>query len=91
MDFSNDKRFHTDPEYHANMIMPFIQTSQFIFETLNLEYYYTNNNNIAIKNTSKRKDRFSSVAYCNYLAELIEQDEYKKRSKKKKVGYIFLK
>ncbi|MDY4127632.1 terminase large subunit domain-containing protein [Peptostreptococcus porci] len=86
--FKGDKKFFDDAEYHANMILPFIQTSQFIFETLNLEYEDRSNGNIAIKNTSKRKDRFSSLAYANYLAELIEKEEYKKRNTKSG-GFMF--
>lgn len=87
--FKNDKRYFEDPEYHANMITPFIQTSQFIFETLNLEYETKPNGDLAIKNTAKRKDRFSSLAYANYLAELIEKEEYKRRNKSHS-GFIFL-
>lgn len=88
-DFKSDIKFHEDAEYHASMVLPFIQTSQFIFETLNLEYEERTNGNIAIKNGAKRKDRFSSLAYANYLAELIEKEEYKRRNKKKS-GYLFL-
>lgn len=88
VEFKNDKRFHQDAEYHANMILPFIQTSQFIFETLNLEYESRPSGNIAIKNGAKRKDRFSSLAYANYLAELIEKEEYRKRNKKK-TGFMW--
>ena len=88
-ELKSDKKFHQDAEYHANMLLPFIQTSQFIFETLNLEYEQRPTGNIAIKNGAKRKDRFSSLAYANYLAELIEKEEYKRRNKKKS-GYLFL-
>ena len=88
-DLKGDKKFHQDAEYHANMVLPFIQTSQFIFETLNLEYEQRNSGNIAIKNGAKRKDRFSSLAYANYLAELIEKEEYKKRNKKSREFMFF--
>lgn len=88
-DLKGDKKFHQDTEYHVNTLLPFIQTSQFIFETLNLEYEQRPTGNIAIKNGAKRKDRFSSLAYANYLAELIEKEEYRKRNKKKS-GYLFL-
>jgi len=87
-ELKGDKKFHTDGEYHANILLPFVQTSQFIFETLNLEYENRPSGNIAIKNGSKRKDRFSSLAYANYLAELIEQENYKKK-RKKKSSFIF--
>ena len=89
-DFINDKKFHTDGEYHAEMLMPFIQTSQFVFETLNLECELKNDGNWAIKNTAKRKDRFSSMAYANYLAELIEKEEYRNKRNNKSPDFFML-
>lgn len=89
-DFDEDKDFHKDGVYQANKLLPFIQTSQFIFETINLEYEVRPTGNIAIKEKSgHRKDRYSSVGYTNYLAQLIDDEEYRKR-KKKKSGYLFL-
>ena len=80
-DFANDKNFHLDGVYQADKLLPYIQTSQFIFETLNLEYEVRPTGNIAIKEKSgHRKDRYSSLAYTNYLAQLIEDDEYRKRN-----------
>ena len=80
-DFANDKSFHLDGVYQADKLLPYIQTSQFIFETLNLEYEVRPTGNIAIKEKSgHRKDRYSSLAYTNYLAQLIEDDEYRKRN-----------
>ena len=65
----------------GELMAPYIQTSQFIFETLNLEYEVRPTGNIAIKEKSgHRKDRYSSLAYTNYLAQLIEDDEYRKRN-----------
>lgn len=82
-DFADDKDFHMDGSIQANKLMPFIQTSQFIFETINLEYEVRPTGNIAIKEKSgHRKDRFSSVGYANYLAQIIEDEEYRKRNKK---------
>ena len=89
-DFVNDKKFQTDGSYQSEVLLPFIQTSQFVFETLNLEYEVRPNGNIAIKEKSgNRKDRFSSVAYANYLAELLEKEE-RKRRRKNKSKFIFI-
>lgn len=88
-DFNSDKRFHEDGVYAANKLLPFVQTSQLVFETLNLEYEVKPSGNIAIKEKGRnRKDRFSSTAYANYLAQLIEDEEYKKKNKKKG-GFMF--
>ena len=88
-DFSNDKNFATDGIYKAEKLIPFIQTSQFVFETLNLEYEVRPSGNIAIKEKGKnRKDRYSSLAYVNYLAQLIDNEEYKRRNKKSG-GFMF--
>ena len=35
-----------------------------------------------------RKDRYSSLSYANYLAELIENEKYKK-GKKRKSKFMF--
>ena len=81
-DFNNDKEFHSNSTYQANKLIPFIQTSQFVFETINLEYEVRPTGNIAIKEKGKnRKDRFSSLAYTNYLAQLIEDEDYRRRRK----------
>lgn len=89
MDFTNDKKFFTDSEYSAIKIAPFIQTSQFIFETLNLTYEIRGKGNIAVSEQGRnRKDRYSSLSYANYLAELIENEKYKK-GKKKKSKFMF--
>lgn len=89
-DFSKDLKYHQDSEYHAEKIAPFIQISNFIFETINLDYDTKENGDIVLKEKGRnRKDRFSSVAYGNYLAELIEKDMRKKnRSKKNKCIFL---
>lgn len=89
-DFAKDKRFHQDGGYAAYKLLPFVQTSQSIFEILNLEYEIRNTGNIAVHEVGRnRKDRYSSLGYANYLAELIEQKEYKNKRKGKK-KFMFL-
>ena len=88
-DYTKDKKFFTDPEYSALQIAPFIQTSQFVFETLNLVYEVRDKGNIAVREQGRnRKDRYSSLSYANYLAELIENEKYKK-GKKRKSKFMF--
>lgn len=90
LDFSNDKKFHNDGVYQAEQLIPFVQTSQFIFETLNLEYEVLSNGDLRVKEKGRgRKDRFSSVAYANFLADEIERD-YIKKSRKNKSKFIFI-
>ena len=89
IDYTKDKKFFTDPEYSALQIAPFIQTSQFVFETLNLVYEVRDKGNIAVREQGRnRKDRYSSLSYANYLAELIENEKYKK-GKKRKSKFMF--
>lgn len=80
-DMASDKRFHTDGEYASDMLKPFIEITKMIHEMINLEYEVKDKGNIGIVNGSGRKDRYSAIAYCNYLAEIIEKDEIKKQSK----------
>lgn len=78
-DMATDKRFHLDGEYASSVLFPYIETTKMIHEMINLEYEI-NRDNVAIVNGSARKDRYSAIAYANYLAELIEKDEIKKSS-----------
>ena len=61
----------------------------FVFETLNLVYEVRDKGNIAVREQGRnRKDRYSSLSYANYLAELIENEKYKK-GKKRKSKFMF--
>ena len=54
----------------------------FVFETLNLVYEVRDKGNIAVREQGRnRKDRYSSIAYGNYLAGLIEKEEFKKKKR----------
>ena len=86
---TTDKRFNTDGDYSAYILHPFVQITTMVYEIINLEYEVRPDGNIVVKEVGKaRKDRFSSIAYGNYLAELIEREEIKK-NKKQKIGFIF--
>lgn len=67
-------------EYQAKMLLPFVQTTATINELINLEFTLPGGK-ITLKEVgASRKDRYSSLSYLNYLAAMIEQEEYKKRN-----------
>lgn len=61
------------PEDRVTLELPFIQTTLLINELVNLEYS-TNGSDIKIKEAyDKRKDRYSSLSYGNYIANELER------------------
>lgn len=65
--------------------MPFIQTTLFINETINLEATYNDNKEVTLKEVgSARKDRYSSLSYLNYF--VTDYLEPKNRRKKTDVN-----
>lgn len=65
-------------EDKARMLNPYIQTTALTNELVNLEYESTGGY-IKIKEVgANRKDRYSSLAYGNYYADLLENDLKKK-------------
>lgn len=52
---------------------PFKQISAFINETVNLDYEIINGKIRVKEQADKRKDRYSSVSYANYIAGVIER------------------
>lgn len=88
---ANDPMFVKDSIYQANLMIPFLQTTYMVHEIINLEYEIRNGGNIAIKESGRnRKDRYSSIGYTNYLAQLIENEEYVNKNKRKKTKFFFL-
>lgn len=74
-------------EEQARFLLPFTQTTLLIGELVNLDYDVLNGKiKIKEKNTA-RKDRYSSIAYANYLCETIIEE--KKQSEKKVDEFIF--
>ena len=53
---------------------PYYQTSAFVNETINLEYEMAGTNIRVYEVSGMRKDRYSSVAYANYIASELERD-----------------
>ena len=63
------------PETKSNLVQPFLQTSFLINEMVNLEGERTENGFIKLKEkNSKRKDRWSSCGYGNYVASILERE-----------------
>lgn len=83
-DFLMDKMNYSkkSPEEQLYLLKPFIQTSILINEMVNLEYEIKDGYVRVYETGRNRKDRFSSLAYANYLARILEEEMVKKRLKK---------
>ncbi|MFB0831546.1 terminase large subunit domain-containing protein [Brevibacillus laterosporus] len=62
------------PEVQAKLLRPYIQTTALVNETVNLEYETRNGYIKVFEVGSNRKDRYSSISYGNYFADLLEKD-----------------
>ncbi|GLO66144.1 terminase large subunit domain-containing protein [Oceanobacillus kimchii] len=73
---SNFKGFDAlPPETKSSLAQPYLQTSYLINEMVNLEGERTESGFIKLKEpNSKRKDRYSSTSYGNYVAGLLERE-----------------
>lgn len=61
-------------ETKTKFISTYVQTTLLINEMINLEAEFNDNGQVKLKEpNSKRKDRYSSVAYGNYVATLLER------------------
>lgn len=75
-DYLYDKKEYQNasPEEKVEMEMPYKQTTLLVNELVNLEHEIVGGF-IKIKEKSgKRKDRYSSLAYANYLAKILERE-----------------
>lgn len=75
-DYLVDKKGFNDlsPEEKSKLITPFIQTTSMINEMVNLEYKMQNGFVKVHETGSNRKDRYSSLAYGNYYARILENE-----------------
>jgi len=62
------------PEDKAIMEHPYLQTTSLANELVNLEHEIVGGFIKIREKSGKRKDRYSSLAYANYLAKILEQD-----------------
>jgi hypothetical protein len=64
-----------DSAMQSFLLHPYMQTSLFISETVNLSWEKNKNNeNIKLDEGSGRKDRYSSVSMANYLASIYDKN-----------------
>ena len=67
------------PSEQALLQLPYVQTTALVNELINLEYSTPSNMVKVVEVGTARKDRYSSLAYTNFLADLLEKEEKKKR------------
>ena len=77
--FANDTAFmRLTTEEQSRVLLPYVQTSLFITETINLSYDILNGK-VRIKETgTRRKDRYSSIMYADVVASELEK-KYRRR------------
>lgn len=74
-------------EQRAKLLNPYIQTTALVNETVSLEYTIADGGKIKVSEVgSNRKDRYSSLAYGNYYADLLEKSYLKPMSGMKKMS-----
>lgn len=67
----------TSAEDVSKYLLPFLEITRFVNETVNLDHEIVGGK-ITVKEASgKRKDRFMSLAYANYLAKQLETENLK--------------
>jgi len=73
---SYKKEFLDQGDLSANsfFIAPYLQTSLFINECINLSLTLLSGNVRLVEPSGSRKDRYSSIAYGNYFATLLDQE-----------------
>lgn len=67
-------------EQKAEILKPYIQTTLAINEIVNLEYEVVGNKIKISEKGSNRKDRYSALAYGNYIASELERETIKKKN-----------
>ena len=71
-----EKKFYSSasPEKRAEMILPYVQATALINELVNLEHEIIGGHVVVKEKSGKRKDRYSSLAFANYLAKTLEAE-----------------
>lgn len=78
-DILSDKKYfqEADPEERAEYLRPFVQTTMLVNELVNLDHDIVGGYIRVKEKSGKRKDRYSSLGYCNYLARYLENEKLK--------------
>lgn len=70
------------PEEQQEILMPYLQSSLLVTELVSLNYEINNGNIKIFEVGSQTKDRYSSLGYANYIAQVIESDKLDKENNK---------
>lgn len=91
-DFEADKKYRKlSIEDQQRRMYPYFQTSALVNELINLEYDVRSGGNIRIHEVgTTTKDRYSSLAYCNYYANELEKELRNERIQGDLKNYYFL-
>jgi hypothetical protein len=87
-----DKKFYIDAsiEDKVAMELPYIQTTLLVNELVNLEHTIVGGNIKITEKTGKRKDRYSSLGFANYLAKILEGENFKEKDNGNPFDYFFI-
>ncbi|MGL4802028.1 MAG: hypothetical protein ACRC18_07155 [Cetobacterium sp.] len=85
----SDNSLLKNGEEMARMLKPYKQTTLLVNEMINLEWSLNGGFIKVFEKGNSRKDRYSSCAYVNYLAEMLEKEELKKRKRNNKQIFSF--
>ncbi|MFU2417216.1 terminase large subunit domain-containing protein [Peptacetobacter sp. AB800] len=86
----NDKKFNNmTASEQIDILEPFIEITSMVNEIINLEYEAVGGNIKISEKSNNRKDRYSSIAYANYLAKIIEHEEIAKKSRSNNQIFFF--
>lgn len=77
-------------EEQSRLLKPYLQTTILTNELVNLEYEIRGGNVKIMEVGKNRKDRYSSLAYCNYYAKILEAKMKKKRTPIDPTSYMFI-
>lgn len=86
----NDNIFlKKSPSEQAMLQLPYVQTTALVNELINLEFDIKGGMVKVSEVGTARKDRYSSLGYTNFLADLIENKERKKQKQNKNKLFVF--
>ena len=76
----------------SRMLQPYAQTNALVNELITLEWEYVGNERKVrvFEKGRNRKDRYSSLGYANFLADIIEEREYAKNNTNTGSDFLFL-
>ena len=72
----SEKKFYSSasPERKAEFVLPYLQATALVNELVNMEHEIVGGYVVVKEKSGKRKDRYSSLAFANYLAKILEAE-----------------